>query len=117
MPAVLDKGSEPGEKKFVLRCLAYRKTPNLWLAVCLDLNVVTEGTTLREVQVKTHDAVQAYLETVLERGWEKELLSRKAPPRYWLRWYLYKAQHHLRTFRDKALAFYLTGTANQLEIA
>ncbi|MDP3953558.1 MAG: hypothetical protein Q8P99_01935 [bacterium] len=53
------------------------------LGVCLDFNIVEEGTSIEEVKTYLQRAARLHLETVLDKGLSEELLNRRAPQEYW----------------------------------
>ncbi len=61
----------------------------LWLSHCIDLDLYASGKSLEDAKTSLFDAIQGYLETVFdteERDSIPELLNRKAPLFYRLRW-------------------------------
>lgn len=71
----------------IYRILAY-KDGRAYTGVCLDLDIIEEGySSLEEARLNLQEAVEAYLQSVLESGISPEelrsLLYRAAPPEYW----------------------------------
>jgi len=56
-----------------------------WLAICLELDIITEGKTGHEAEKNLQDSVKMYLESVLEDG-DFSSLRRPAPAEYWEHW-------------------------------
>ena len=65
---------------FDLTC-TIEKLENRYIAHCLEFDLVTEGSTIKEVVENTLDQIYVYLTYAFEKGMEKEvfqLASRKA---------------------------------------
>ena len=62
-----------------------------YTAICLELDVATEGGTLKEAEANLREAVALYLEEVLESGDEKEFIPRPAPREKWLKFFKVEA--------------------------
>lgn len=56
-----------------------------WLAICLELDIVVEGSTPQEAEKHLQDATKMYLDSVFEDG-DFESLRRPAPSEYWKQW-------------------------------
>jgi predicted RNase H-like HicB family nuclease len=54
------------------------KEGDLYSAVCLELNVASQGKTIEEAKKNLQEAVELYLEDVLEAGDEQEFIPRPA---------------------------------------
>jgi predicted RNase H-like HicB family nuclease len=65
-----------GRNGFVVRCFAHRRRDGTWYANCIDLCLDSSGASLEEAKEMLHDAIIAYLTTVYNKGWEKELVPR-----------------------------------------
>jgi len=70
----------------VLHCLI-EKGEKYYSAICLELNVASQGKTLKEAEANIKEAVDLYLECVIEAGDEKEFIPRPAPRELWLRFF------------------------------
>ncbi|AFL74409.1 hypothetical protein [Thiocystis violascens] len=73
-----------------VRCYAEREAPRLWVAICLDFDLAAQGETLE----KARRVLDAMINDYVEDTWDGEdqpyadaLMSRRAPLRYWLRFY------------------------------
>lgn len=66
-------------KKY-MSCVA-RGNDDHWLAVCLDLDIMVEGTSLEEVQETLRYAVRTYIEDAMKEDEPSRtgLLNRRAP--------------------------------------
>lgn len=56
-------------------------------AICLELDVASQGKTVAEAEANLKEAVELYLEDVLEAGDEKDFIPRPAPVELWLRFF------------------------------
>ena len=88
-----------------LRCYAQRGNDGLWEAFCLDLTLAAQGSTFEEARQVLHEQIQEYVIDALV-GQDKEhvatLLPRKAPLRYWLKYYWIKAMCRINTVKSHA---------------
>ena len=64
----------------------------LYSAVCLELNVASQGGTLEEANRNLKEAVELYLEDVLEAGDEKGFIPRPAAKEEWLKFFKAEAK-------------------------
>lgn len=55
------------------------KQDDLYSAICLELNVASMGETMEEASRNLREAVELYLEDVIEAGEEEEFIPRPAP--------------------------------------
>ncbi len=55
------------------------KENNLYSALCLELNVASQGKTLAEAEKNIREAIELYLEDVYDSGDEKDFIPRPAP--------------------------------------
>ncbi|MBI1930575.1 type II toxin-antitoxin system HicB family antitoxin [Candidatus Poribacteria bacterium] len=63
------------------------KDDDLYSAICLELNVSSQGVTIDEAKKNLHEAVALYLEVVYEVGDEEEFMPRPAPREEWLKFF------------------------------
>jgi len=89
--ALTHEGGVP-VSRMILRCWVRpdRELPGRWVANCIDLDLWAVGKDHRDAQESLHDAIQGYLETVLETQEPTsiaELLQRRAPLRSRLAWH------------------------------
>ena len=77
----------------VLRCYA-EQTEGAWQAFCLDLCLAAQADSFDEAKLKLEQMIFDYVYDAVA-GADKDhaayLLSRRAPLRYWLKYYLYSA--------------------------
>ena len=63
------------------------KESDLYSALCLELDVASQGKTIQEVKRNIHEAVELYLESVVEAGEEGDFIPRAAPAEEWLKYF------------------------------
>lgn len=80
------KGVMPQEivRQVTLRCYSRPLAGDRYLAVCLTLNLVTEGGTQRESIHKLHALIKAYLSDAIEDNEFDEFVPRRAPIRFYV---------------------------------
>ena len=78
----------------VTRCLALRKG-DYWVAICLDLDLVAQATTLPQVKRLLNAQIASYISDAVGLDAEKAdyLLTRKAPLRFRLLYRFVKLIH------------------------
>ncbi len=62
------------------------KEGNLYVALCLELDIASQGKTVEKARKNLQDAVQGYLELIYDEGIEKEFIPRPAPLQKWLKY-------------------------------
>lgn len=64
----------------MLRCYAHGRTGD-WQAICLDLDIAVQGTSLEEVQRTLNRAIETYIEDAMNEAPadRDRLLNRQAP--------------------------------------
>jgi len=70
----------------LLHCLI-EKGEKYFSAICLELDVASQGRTIKEAEANIKEAIELYLEDVYEAGDEKEFIPRPAPMELWLRYF------------------------------
>lgn len=68
------------------------KHDDRYTALCLELDVATEGKTLKEVKARLKEAAGLYIEDVIESGDEKGFIPRPAPAEAWLKYFKAEAK-------------------------
>ncbi|MEW6609194.1 MAG: hypothetical protein AB1414_17415 [bacterium] len=63
------------------------KEGDIYSAVCLELNVASQGKTMEETRRNLQEAVELYLEDVLESGDEQEFIPRPASMEEWIKFF------------------------------
>ncbi len=84
-----------------IRCLAEDKN-GYWQAVCLDFDLMAQGDSFAEVREKLDAMVNEYVFDALEgedRDQAAYFLTRRAPWRYWAKFYWYQWLRQLRATR------------------
>lgn len=67
-------------KKYRFKCVV-EKDQDTFCALCLDLDIATEGATLEEALDNLKEAVELYVLTAIEQGVEEEFIPRPVPNR------------------------------------
>jgi hypothetical protein len=78
-------------ENLILRCYAERKGGQ-WQAFCLDLCLAAQGDSFEQTRQKLSAMIEDYVFDALQgedREYAPQLLSRKAPLGYWLKYYGY----------------------------
>ncbi len=68
------------------------KEDEIYSAVCLELNVASQGKTITEAKKNLQEAVELYLEDVITTGDEKEFIPRPASEEEWLKFFAAEAK-------------------------
>ena len=68
------------------------KENGLYSAVCLELDVASQGKTIAEAKKNLQEAIQLYLEDVRESKEEKDFIPRPAPRAEWIKFFKAEAQ-------------------------
>ena len=95
-------------QNLVLSCYAEQKGP-VWQAFCLDFNLAAQGGTISEVKAKLHSQISEYIYDALEgedRAYAHQLLRRRAPLRFWTKYYLFKTAYHLQLAHNGIREFF-----------
>ena len=74
------------DEGYTLRCIAYPKGER-YVGVCLDLSLYAEGDTVAGVRAQIESQVFSYMSHMVEKGVEGEMFPRRAPAKYWLRYF------------------------------
>ncbi len=75
-------------KELVIKCYA-KQEEGLWVAVCLDLCLATQGDSLDEAKRKLEEQITFYVsEALQDKEFGCQLLSIRAPLSSWLEYYL-----------------------------
>lgn len=78
------------QREVVLRCLLEQDEPDSWFAICLDLNVYARAGNAGQARACLHREIASYLEQAYTSDRENfaDLVPRRAPLRFWARFYL-----------------------------
>ncbi|KAB8198572.1 DUF1902 domain-containing protein [Lysobacter maris] len=85
-------------EQLILRCYAERKGDQ-WQAFCLEFSLAAQGDSLNEARAKLDEQIREYVHDSLvgkDRLHAAQLLSRKAPLRFYLRYAYISAVLKLR---------------------
>ncbi len=87
----------------VLRCYAEEEKDGTWFAICLDLNVYARGDNFSEVRSKLNQLIRSYVREAVEKDAEyvSDLLPRRAPVYFWLRYALIVAMGHIHRLASR----------------
>ena len=77
--------------KLVLHGLI-EKENGLYSALCLELDVASQGRTIAEAKRNLQEAVEVYLEDVAEAKEEKDFIPRPAPRAEWIKFFKAEAK-------------------------
>lgn len=69
------------------------KEDDLYSALCLELDVASQGETMPEVRRNIREAIELYLESVIEAGEEEDFIPRPAPTEEWLKYFEIESRH------------------------
>ena len=92
----------------LLRCYAEQERDGVWVAVCIDLCLATQGESYDEVRRQLQEQIEGYLYDALvgdDRDYAHQLLTRKAPLRLRLRYHLIHIHWLRRLFRHQVRDF------------
>jgi len=74
-------------KELIVKCYA-KQEGGMWVAVCLDFCLATQGDSLNEVKRKLEEQITFYVSEALEdKEYGNQLLGRRAPVTQWLEYY------------------------------
>jgi len=63
------------------------KEGDIYSSICFELNVASQGETIEEAKRNLQEAVELYLEDVVESGDEKDFIPRPAPMEEWVKFF------------------------------
>ena len=91
-------------KDLILRCFGYRTARGTWIAICIDLALITEEDSLEAAKADLRAMIRSYLETAIamnDPDAMAALLNRKAPLTDRLRYYRIRFLCMLRCSADR----------------
>ena len=94
-------------KELFLRCMADR-SGNQYQAFCLDLDLAVQADSMAEAKLKLEAQISEYVYDALageDQAHAEQLLTRRAPPALWVRYYWYKILINVWHVRDGVLSF------------
>lgn len=80
------------------------KEGRLYSALCLELDVASQGRSVAEAKKNIAEAVKLYLEAVYAAGDEKDFIPRPAPLEEWLKYFQALASHMKKNFPPRTKA-------------
>jgi hypothetical protein len=73
--------------ELIIKCFA-KKEQDLWVAICLDFCLASQGDTFEEAKNKLEQQITDYVtEALQDAEYGSQLLSRKAPLSTWIEYY------------------------------
>jgi hypothetical protein len=95
----------------ILRCYAEKldDTPQ-WQAFCLDLNLAAQGDSLEDVKYRLEAMICGYVEEAVigeDKEFAYQLLNRKAPLLFWVKYYLIVLQNRLGQVQDSVKSVFI----------
>ncbi len=84
----------------ILRCFAERDNDGSWFVMCLDLNLYARGDSFEEARAKLHGFIKDYFTDAVSKdvSYFHDLVPRKAPLYFFVRYYLIAIQCLWRDF-------------------
>lgn len=92
-----------------LRCMGYQSSRGVWVAKCIDLDLVAEGDSLKESHEELFAIILSYLDTIFTTDDNKSiphLLLRKSPWHDRLLYHFLVGTARFRHWRRDASTFY-----------
>lgn len=82
----------------ILRCYLERESDGSWFAICLDLNITSQADSAKEAKDKLHTNIAKYVREALtvDKDYLEDLLPRRAPLYFFIRYYALKSIFMLR---------------------
>lgn len=78
------------------------KEGKLYSALCLELDVASQGRSIAKAKKNVIEAIELYLESVYDAGEEKEFISRPAPVEEWVKYFEAMTKRMSKSFRASA---------------
>lgn len=85
------ESSNPAEIPHALRCCVYQRSAGVFVAECIDLDLMVEAKTASRAQRELRDAIMGYIETVFSMGQQATLIPRLSPVSHRLHFHALKA--------------------------
>ena len=88
--------------QLLLHCYGEYKN-GVWQAFCLDFTIAVQGESPEEVVEKLKEQVCEYINDALvgvDQEHSRDLISRKAPLKYWAKYYFIRAMFSVHRLRD-----------------
>lgn len=78
------------------------KEGRLYSALCLELDVASQGRSIAEAKKNVVEAIELYLASVRAAGEEKEFIPRPAPVEEWVKYFEAMTKRMKKSFRASA---------------
>lgn len=80
-------------KSLVFKCYVERDESDSWFAMCVDLNLYARAASMQLARERLHDEIKTYVAQAytVDREHFADLIPRRAPLRFWLKYYSGKA--------------------------
>jgi hypothetical protein len=75
------------EKCFTVRCFFYREKSGLFVAECVDLDLMVKARKQNMAMRELRDAILGYVRVAVESGTDSELIPRRSPLSHRLHYY------------------------------
>ena len=99
------------EKSFTVRCFSYRERSGLFVAECVDLDLIVKARKQNMAMRELRDAVLGYVRVAVESNADSELIPRRSPLTHRLHYYAVVLACRLSLLRCDRL-FYFTPTTH-----
>jgi len=94
---------EREEKTFTLRCFVYPQRNGLYVAECIDLDLIVKARKPKEAMKGLRDAMLGYVKVAVESGQEGVLIPRPAPLTHRLRYHFIGFALHFANLRKSQI--------------
>lgn len=80
------------KSQLILRCFAQQDRDGSWFAMCVDLNLYARAGSLADVKEQLREMSAEYVREAIAEDQEylADLICRRTPLRFWLRYYWFK---------------------------
>lgn len=80
-------------KQLIIKCYA-KQDEGVWVAVCLDFCLATQGDSFDEAKLKLEEQINFYVDEALQdKEHGSQLLSRRAPLSSWIEYYCIRLEN------------------------
>lgn len=90
-------------QKPILHCYIEKDTNGSWFAICIDLNLCLNASSSSEAKTQLLEMIHAYIKEAAtsDRPHFDDLIPRRAPVRFVLKYYWYWFLNHIANFKKK----------------
>ncbi len=90
-------------RQLIIKCYA-KQQEGIWVAVCLDFCLATQGDSFNEAKRKLEEQISFYVsEALQDQEYGIQLLNRRAPISSWLEYYFIRVTNMI--FRKVSITF------------